>query len=176
MSEPVYQLLTSLGSGLLTGGISAATAVLAFFRDIKKRIKVVEERIGSSTDPKSGLFLQIAELETTFANMRREISSWESVAPEWVLRTVRRMSSLDLDALTRVREQLTQVERNIDRATNQVTRCVDKDEYHADSARRSEEISKLREDMAEISGTLQGIGKTLDVLLDIHSSEKGPKQ
>lgn len=96
-------LVQSIVTGLIAGGASAATTVGASWRDFKKRLTALEEKVGnpgSSTEAKTGFFLAIQNLEASLRNpltelgdkvvkLRREVDNWADDPPDWAHRLVR---------------------------------------------------------------------------------------
>jgi chromosome segregation ATPase len=167
-------LLQSIISGVISGGGSATTAVLAVFRDIKKRLKALEEKLGndgSNGSPKTGMFAAIERLEELTRKMKKDLSQWEEDPPEWLVRMVNRAArstSVNMEQfgeIERLIEQrarttnasLARLESMIESLEKRLDNYIEKAEYESDARERSEELSKLREHLASANGLLRGI-------------------
>jgi chromosome segregation ATPase len=175
MSDGTDILRTVVG-GLITGGTSAATTFLTVFRSIKQRVGDLETKVGSSSDPKTGLYLAVSTLEDSLRRLKRDIDEWEDHPPDWAKRLVQRAkvnASSDLNTVvdiesrvdTRLRsfhERLTSIESDQGQTT-----AMTREEYLEDSARRAREMGEIREEVAAVNGLLKGVlvalGKDPDI-------------
>ena len=160
-------LARAITSGLITGGSAALTTFLTVFRGVRKQVTEIEEKLGSSTDPKTGLHLTVATLEDSLRRLKRDIDGWEDHPPDWARRLIQRAkvnTSSDLNTVVdiesrmdaRIRsfqERLTLLETGSSHAPSGISR----EEYLEDAKRRVQEISEIREQMAAINGLLKGI-------------------
>jgi hypothetical protein len=176
-------VIESVVGGLLTGGTSAVTTFLTVVKDTKKRLALLEEKVGT-VDPKTGIYLALSLVEDTTKKLRREVDSWEDDPPDWAKRLLARTrmsSSNDLsgqiqfedrmdrnmkefrDRLKRVEDD---IEAKIERIEHEVEtqlpgqshgRVVSRDEYVKDSQQRAEEMLKIREQLATANGLLRGV-------------------
>lgn len=160
-------IVKAVVSGLVTGGASALTTFLTVFQNLKNRVKYLEDTLGSTTEPRTGLALRIATLEDGLRQLLRDIDSWDDQPPDWVKRFVQRAklnASSDLSTLvdiesrvdTRLRsfqERLSVLEREGTPDASTVTR----EEFLEDSRQRAIEMGRLREDIAAVNGLLRGI-------------------
>lgn len=161
-------------TGILSGGGTAVTAFTATFRDIKKRLTKLEERLGNDGgdgDPKTGIFLVVERLDDIARKVKKEVDSWEEDPPEWLLRLVNRAarnSSVNLEhqgELERTIEQRFRTNRdNIMRLGEQIENLnakiedyIGRAEYEKDARIRSEELSTIKEQLATANGLLRGI-------------------
>lgn len=172
-------ILSNVISGLITGGTSMITTVLAVFRDLRKRVHVLEERLGNpGPEIKSGLFLEVAGLTEALRKLRREIDSWSDEPPSWANR-LRRSSSANLnleilqdyenrfeqraktilDRIKRVEETLEEHEKR-----SRTGIYITKAEYEEDSRHRAEEISKIQSSLSSANGFLRGMMGALGYL------------
>lgn len=169
-------ILRTVVSGLITGGTSAATTFLTVFRSIKHRVGDLETKVGSSSDPKTGLYLAVSTLEDSLRRLKRDIDEWEDHPPDWAKRLVQRAkvnASSDLNTVvdiesrvdTRLRsfhERLTSIESDQGQTT-----AMTREEYLEDSARRAREMGEIREEVAAVNGLLKGVlvalGKDPDI-------------
>lgn len=93
-------LLEPLITGFLSGGTAALTSVLAVFRDLRKRLKEVEESVGapaSTTAGASGIYHvlttfgeRIEKAEETVKRLQKDLDEMEDTPPDWVVRMVSR--------------------------------------------------------------------------------------
>lgn len=161
-------------TGILSGGGTAVTAFTATFRDIKKRLTKIEDRVGNDGidgDPKTGLYLVVERLDEIARKVKKQVDSWEEDPPEWLLRLVNRAarnSSVNLEhtgemerliesksrtnanAIQRLEEKMESMQSMLDDYIYRV-------EYEKDGRQRSEELSSIREQLATVNGLLRGI-------------------
>lgn len=167
----IIQIIT----GVLSGGASAATTVAAVFRGIRKRLDALEKQVGSDTNPKTGLHLTVERLEEILSALRKEVKRWPDDPPDWLIRLIKRTmasNSLSLDLtgdLERTAEQrhrtlqsqMTRLEEQLDGIRNTLKHHIARGEYERDSRKRSEELSKIREQLATVNGLLRGVMSAL---------------
>jgi chromosome segregation ATPase len=185
------KIIETVVSGLLAGGASAGTTLLAFSRDIKKRLTELESKLGSSEDPKTGLFHSVWVVEEGFKRLKRDVENWEDDPPEWAKRLVSRTrtnSAMGLDHMLEVEQRLDQKIRTFndrikgyedeleevakrvktleaDEQPN-VGKVVTRDEYEKDSKSKAEELLKIRESLATANGLLRGVMAAMGYLDD----------
>ncbi len=159
-------IVKAIVSGLVTGGTSAATTFLTVFRNVKARLKTVEDSLGNSTDPKSGLYLAVAALEDSVRRLKRDLDSWDDTPPDWAKRLVNRAkvsASSDLNTVVDIesrvdarlrafQERLASLEQDA-----HSTYTLSREEYLEDSKRRAAELSDLREQIATTNGMIKGV-------------------
>ena len=167
-------LIQTILSGVLSGGGSAVTAFAAVFRDIKKRLKALEEKVGddgADGDPKTGLYLVVERLDEIARKVKKEVDTWEEDPPEWLLRLINRAARSNsvnlehhnelerlIDQRFRTAVQATQrVEERFDAVQQQIEDYIGRGEYERDARQRSEELSAIREQLATANGLLRGI-------------------
>lgn len=166
-------ILRTVISGLITGGTSAATTFLTVFRNVKKQVADLEEKLGSSVDPKTGLFLQIQTVEDTLRRLKREIDEWDDHPPEWAKQLVNRAkvkASNDLstvvDIESRVDARLRSFQDRLSSVEKDRPKGPTREEFLEESREHQLEMSEIREEMATINGLLKGIlvalGKDVD--------------
>lgn len=174
-------------SGVLSGGASASTAFLAVFRDIKKRLKAIEEKLGKDEEPKTGLFLVVERMDETLKRIRRDIDGWAEDPPEWLVRMVNRVarsSSVNLEhhhELETLVEQrfktnaanIRRLEEIIDRLEKSFEDFISRAEFEHDARERSEELAKIREQLATANGLLRGVMSALGYI-DPSGRKRGP--
>lgn len=170
----VSSIIQSLVSGVLTGGASAGTTLLAVFRDLKKRLNELEAKVGSDkSEPKSGLFLAIELLSEAQRKIRREIDAWEDDPPDWIVRAARR-SSVSMETQQELEQRVEQrlrafsqvlkrFEEEMDHRETELKRSASKtvfltrSEYEEDSKLRAAEMAKVRENLSSSNVWLRGI-------------------
>jgi predicted RNase H-like nuclease (RuvC/YqgF family) len=167
-------VIQTILSGVLSGGGSALTAFAATFRDIKKRLKSLEEKVGddgADGDPKTGLYLVVERLDEIARKVKKELDSWEEDPPEWLLRLVNRAaraSSVNLEShseMERLIEQrfrtnaqnIQRLEEKIESLQGTIEDYIGRAEYEKDARQRSQDLSAVREQIAASNGLLRGI-------------------
>lgn len=164
-------LIQSIISGVISGGGAAATGFLAVFRDIRKRLKELEEKLGSDEDPKTGLFLVIERMDEVLKKLKRETDGWADDPPEWLIRMVNRVarsSSINLEhhhELETLVEQrfktnaanIRRLEEILERVEKSLGDFVTRAEFERTGRERSEELAKVREQLATANGLLRGV-------------------
>lgn len=178
------KLIETVVSGVVSGGASALTAILAVLRDFRNRLQTLEAKVGTA-EPKTGLYLALSLIEEPVKKMRREMDAWEDDPPDWAKRLLakaRTNSSTDLSGqihfedrvdrtLKEFRERIKriedQVESELARLEREVgkqqadTKLVTREEYLRDSQQRAEEMHKVREQLATANGLLRGVMSAL---------------
>jgi hypothetical protein len=163
------EVVKSVVSGVLTGGASVVTTVFAVFRDFRVRLKAVEDKIGTDTEPRSGIYLLIWGVGDEIRRVKREIQSWEDDAPDWAKRLMRsRNSTIDLNAhldfesrvetrLRQFQETLRRFESDLESAEAPDSKLLTRKEYLDDSKERGNELLKIRQELATVNGLLRGV-------------------
>lgn len=161
------EIVRSIISGVVTGTVSATTTLLTVFQKLRNRVKNLEDNLGSSVDPKTGLNLVVASLDDAFRRLKRDIDGWEDHPPDWAKRLIQRAklnASSDLNTVVDIesrvdarlrsfQERLTTLEKTDSQGPTVMTR----EEYLEDSQQRAEELSKIREEIAATNGLLKGV-------------------
>ena len=155
---------------LVTTGAGAASTWLAVFRETRKKITALEERLGVSEPTKTGVFLAISLVEESIKKLRREVDLWEDDPPAWAKRLVARSRTQSANdqafeeqttrSLKDVRDRFKRLEEDVeDLATKLHDRedIVSREEYVQDSKLRAEEMVKVREQLAMANGLLRGV-------------------
>ena len=174
-------LLQTIASGVLSGGGSAVTAFAAVFRDIKKRLTKLEDRVGNDGadgDPKTGIYLVVERLDEIARKTKKELETWEEDPPEWLLRLINRAArsnSINLEIHSelerfvedkfrratsetrRLEEQIESLSKQLDGFQKQVDSYIDRAEFERGTRERVQEMSALREQLATVNGLLRGI-------------------
>lgn len=176
------KIIETVVSGVLAGGASAGTTLFAFARDIKKRLTDLEAKIGSSEDPKTGLYHSLWAVEEMLKRLKRDVENWDDDPPEWAKRLVSRTrssSAMGLDHMLEVEQRLDQKIRTFndrikgyedeleevirrvrtleeDEAPN-IGKLLTREEYEKDSRAKAEEVLKVRESLATANGLLRGV-------------------
>jgi gas vesicle protein len=172
------KIVESLASGLLTGGVTALATILATFRDIRNRIAILEERLGSppyNTAPGTGLFHTVGLLDSALTKMRKEIESWEDDPPAWMTRLVSRagrsgsvnqelQQEFEERIMSRLRTFQERMDRMDDRIRDENRPGIPRSEYEADQKHLSEEMAQFRETQAASNGLLRGIMSAMGVI------------
>ena len=193
-------LIQNALAGLLTGGAGATSTLLAFFKDVKKRLENVEKTIGSagsSIEPKTGFFLLAHQLTDTVESLREEVKklrrgfdNLEEDPPEWFTRAMNRrpsytpshsedyehvakMAKTALDRIKQVEDELERVRDDIDKLSRDY---VGQDKYDHDSTKRAEEILRIRENINTVNGFLRGVMATLGYIDATPTPPSPPQQ
>jgi predicted RNase H-like nuclease (RuvC/YqgF family) len=189
-------LLQTIVSGILSGGGSAGAAFAAVFRDIKKRLKALEDKLGddgTDGDPKTGLFLLVERLDEIARKLKKEIETWEEDPPEWLLRLINRAArsnSINLEHhaelerfveqkfsttqrnITRLEEQIENIARQVDSLTKRFDE--DRSSFDRDSRDRTQEMGTIREQLATVNGLLRGIMTAMGYIETSKTPKKPP--
>lgn len=173
-------------AGLLTGGAGATSTLLAFFKDVRKRLDNVDRLIGSpgsTLEPRTGFYLIIGQLTETVTRidddvkrLRRGYDSFEDDPPEWFTRALNRRSSYvpgdsaDYDRIEKIAknalERAKQAEADLERLRTDLERLIRdvntvEDDYDRDSTKRADEIRRIQENLSTVNGFLRGVMATL---------------
>lgn len=186
----IFETLVSGIPGLLAGGASAATTLLAYARDIKKRLTDLETKVGSNEEPRTGLSQTVWAVEESLKRLKRDIENWEDDPPEWAKRLLSRnrsTSQMGLDHMLEVEQRLDQkirtfndrikgYEDELEEVARRVKtleadeqphgKLVTRDEYEKDSKTKTEELLKIRESLATANGLLRGVMAAMGYLDD----------
>jgi hypothetical protein len=179
-------LIETIVSGALTGGAGAATTLLAFFRDVRKRLETIEKLVGSpgsSVEPKTGIHFVLSQFDETIKRLdevvrklRRDVDGWEDDPPEWAVRLVNRRATASFTSETMQEEiaqkfrlmerRLTQIEGDLDRVLKESseTNYVERSLYDIDSRKRNEELRKIQDNLNTANGFLRGVMTALGYL------------
>ncbi len=167
--------LVAIISGLVSGGSSAATTFMAAFQSIRKRLKDLEDSLGSNEDPKTGLHLVVERLDETVRKVKREIDSWQDEPPDWMIRLVNRAArggSINTEFHRELEQRvesmyrantasLRRVQEDLDALRKTLDNYIERAEYEKDARARSDELSKVREQLATSNGLLRGVMSAL---------------
>jgi hypothetical protein len=183
------KIVESLASGLLTGGATALATVFATFRDIRNRLAILEERLGSpphNTAPATGLHHVVSTLDATVARMRREIDSWEDDPPAWLTRLVARAGrsgSVNMEIQQEYEERINsrlrsfqeRIDRMDDRLREEPRAGISRAEIETEQKRILEEVAMLREAQAATNLLLRGVLSAMDII-DTKETARPPKR
>jgi chromosome segregation ATPase len=179
-------VLQGVASGLLTGGASAGTTFLAVFKDIKRRLTDLEKRLGDiDEEPPTGLFGTVDQLTKSLRSLRNEIDSWRDSPPDWLVRIAVRATSRGStttehwrefedginqrlnsfkQTLKRLEDDLNERERRLEEEIERQSSpslldsaYVLREEYEADSLRRADEMTKVRDNLRSANSFLRGM-------------------
>jgi chromosome segregation ATPase len=177
-------LIETIVSGALTGGAGAATTLLAFFRDVRKRLETIEKVVGgpgSAVEPKTGFHFVLSQVDDTIKRLdeavrklRRDIDGWEDDPPEWAVRLVNRRATASFTSETMQEEiaqkfrlmerRLNQLEEDLDRLLKEDSNYVERSLYDLDSRKRNEELRKIQDNLNTANGFLRGVMTALGYL------------
>jgi len=182
----IVETLISGIPGLLAGGATAATTLLAFARDLKKRLTDIETRLGSNEEPRTGFSQTLWAADEGLKRLRRDLAAWEDDPPEWAKRLVsksRSSSTMGVDHMLEVEQRLDQKIRTfndrikgyqdeleeVSGRLKKIEHAIEEDEkpdsgklitrseYEKDSRSKAEELLRIRESLATANGLLRGV-------------------
>lgn len=163
-------LLENVVTAMISGGGTAVSAILAFFRDVKKRLEELEKKVGS-IESRSGLMFQVSNIETAISSLRTEISSLAMNPPEWLVQAIRRRSpsfhnidDSDHDRIRAVESKIKDLEEQLERLERKVNRCVSEEDFESADRNRAEDIATVRTAIAEVNGLLKGLQTALGLV------------
>ncbi len=165
-------LFENVLTAVISGGGTAVSAILAFFRDVKKRVDEIDRRVGSAEN-RSGLVHSVATLEQTVKDLQRVIEGWSHNPPDWVLRAmgamgVRRPSFLGDEELGRdLREldrRVEELEETLEKLMKKIERAVTEEDFYNADKQRAQQISELRTSIADTSGMVKGLQLALGLI------------
>lgn len=168
ISDPHFweTLLTSV----VSGGSAAASAFVAFFRDVKKRTEDVEKKVGS-VESKMGLAYSVLQLEEALKKVQpvlddvlrrvQNLEGWSGVRQ----RPSSSEESYDevMQLVTRLTSRVSSLEEDFLRLQKKTYSVVMDEDFEAADRQRADEINRLRSTMSEIHGLLRGIQSVLGV-------------
>lgn len=165
------KLLEGAAEGLAAGLLGVISTALAGFKDIKDRLKALEDKLGTA-DPPTGLAGQYKELALSVAKIRRELDGWSDEAPEWAQRLMRkaRASSVsNLDDLVAAEQRvdakmqaLAKLTKKLEDALEAHEDLVTRAEYEKDAKERAAEMSRVEKQLGESNGLLRGVLAALE--------------
>lgn len=196
----ISKYIEPIVSGILAGGASGVSSVLAFAKDLKKRLTELETKLGQSEEPKTGIFLALWTVEESLKRLKRQIEGWEDDPPEWAKRLVSRSrsnSTMSLDQIVEVEnridgkirtfnERIKTYQDNIENLASRLRKLeaaleedekpdsgklITRAEYERDSKVRTEELLKIRESLASANGLLRGVMAAFGYLDPIDKKE-----
>lgn len=163
----------------IMGGGTAASTVLAFFTDAKRRLDELEKRLGSA-DTKTGLVNSVDVLEEDVKRIRTELDDWAQSPPDWVVQAInaakRRSAPTYLEEeLTSIAGQIRSAERRLKELEDlmktrfreiedRLDGYVSTSDFDVADEQTNKEMVELRTTMAEIKGLLQGLQSALDLM------------
>lgn len=162
-------MLENIVTAVISGGGTAVSAILAFFRDVKKRIDDLERKVGS-LETSSGLVFKIHTLEALVQKMGQDINNWAAHPPESLLNVIRSRRDATIDEFTidgRIRlfeARLKAMEELIEKLERKVGRCVSEEDFEGADRQRAEEIATVRTTIAEVNGLLKGLQSALGLV------------
>ncbi len=197
------KLIEPIVSGLLAGATTGVSSVMAFARDMKKRLTDLEVKLGQNEEPRTGIYLALWTVDESLRRLRREVESWEDDPPEWAKRLVNRSrtnSSMSLDHLVEVEnridgkirtfnERIKAYQDEIDDLGSRLKKLegaleddekpdsgklITRAEYERDSRAKAEELLKIRESLASANGLLRGVMAAFSYL-DTPEKKENPR-
>lgn len=179
---PYDHLLENVVSGVLTGGATAVTAIVSFFRDTKKRVTDLEAR-GNAWDNRLNLLTgKFSPLEVgpgivqQVSQLKIDFDDWKS----WLMQnytaglppmrasmpTPRQSFVVNLDQIENEDYRLTKIERTLkelrDRLDEMESSVHDQEKALRESdGERSDQIHKIREEIASVNGVMRGLATAM---------------
>lgn len=163
-------MIDTVLAAVISGGGTAVSTILAFFRDVKKRIDAIEQRLGS-VEEKKGLAYAIFVMEdglNVARRLRQEVDGWHNAPPEWAIQLLGRRRSPSLVNFEDFNDKFRAIERRIKdleeyqgRLEKQVSKCVTDKEFDTADKERADEIATIKNTVFEVKGLLQGLQSAL---------------
>jgi tetrahydromethanopterin S-methyltransferase subunit G len=155
--------LETLITAIVSGGGTAVSAILAFFRDVKRRIDDVERRVGS-VEARSGLAYSVEELEDSV----KRIEAWASNPPDWLMQLIRlgRRSAPSYGSddfheydtkLRAINSRLQELIESIDKIERRLKQTVTEETFDVADRQRATEIADLRANISMTQGMIKGL-------------------
>lgn len=167
----------------LSGGGSAATAIIAFFRDIKGRLTKIEDKIGS-LEGRSGLIYAVNQLELGITALRSDLNGLSQHPPEWLVALVQRIArrspvfgdpvdfaDFDVQTVKSLARRLKDLEEKQEDLARKVAKCVSEEDFDDADRARAEDIATIRTTIAEVNGLLKGLQSALGLIKGGHGGE-----
>lgn len=164
MAFSLDHLLESVIPAIISGGGTAVSTILAFLRDIKKRVEELEKRVGT-IEGKSGLVYSMHLMEDAIKGLREKLE--ESREPmRW-----RMPSYTGMEIIPEVESKLRDFERRLkdmeechERLESKIKKLVSEEDFEQADRQRAEEIAIVKQTMAEVRGLLQGLQSALGLI------------
>lgn len=161
LSEILQSVIPSALSGLGT----AASAVWALFRDIKKKVDDLEKKIGSA-DSRSGLAFRVAILEGELKEIRVQLEGLLYPNRGGRVNTLTGLEGLvPMEQVTQkfsnVESRLIDLEERVERTEAKIKKFVTESDFAEADKERAKEISSIRETISEVRGMLQMLKSAL---------------
>lgn len=158
-------LVENIVTAMISGGGTAVSAILALFKDAKRRLDEVEKKVGS-IENKTGLAWNVHQLEINFGS----VQSWSNHPPEWLISLITRIArrspsftdsseyaEFDQLNLRKVERRIAELEERVDKLDRKLSQCVSSDDFDKADRERAEEVAAVRTMIAETNGLLRGI-------------------
>lgn len=168
MAFSLDSLLESVIPAIISGGGTAVSTILAFVRDIKRRLDELEKRVGSM-EGKAGLVYSMHVAEELLKKLKEDwddrnqvrgrLPSYSGVDPNNL--------GPDSGVLSKLREfdhRLKDMEENVERLEGKFRKYVSEDEFEKADRDRASEIATVRTTLAEVRGLLQGLQSALGLI------------
>jgi len=177
MAFDVNHLLESVVPAVITGGGTAISTILAFFRDIKKKVEELEKKVGSF-ESKAGLIYGLHVLEESVKRLKEAVEQiqqrdshttggpWgrpRSISNEYfpwddIRNEIQELVKKELNY------RLTNVDDRLDKIDQKLKKLVSEDDFEQADRARADEIAEVRTTMAEVRGLLQGLQSALGLI------------
>lgn len=169
MAFSLDHILESVVPAVISGGGTAISTILAFFRDIRKKIEELEKKVGS-IDGKSGLLYSMHLAEESIKKLREQLEERDHHDPQ----VRRRTSSFTNEFIPwdeiqdfikkEVARHLQDLEERLEKLEGKVKKLVSEEDFEQADHARAGEIAQVKHTMAEIRGLLQGLQAALGLI------------
>lgn len=159
MAFSIEKVVETVIPAIITGGGTAISTILAFFKNLQKRLGDLESKVGS-LDEKKGLIYTLHVLEETVEELKEALNARQE--KRWRLPSFSNEGTLEEieGRLRQFSNRLTDLETNLDRLTR--TKFVTEEEFEAADRERAAEIGTIRTTLSEVRGLLKGLQMALD--------------
>jgi Glu-tRNA(Gln) amidotransferase subunit E-like FAD-binding protein len=170
MAFSLDNLLESVVPAVISGGGTAISTILAFFRDIKKKIEELEKKVGS-IDGKSGLLYSMHLAEEGIKKLKEQLEERDHHDPPQARRRSGSFTNefVPWDEIQdfikkEVARHLEDLEERLEKLEGKVKKLVTDEEFEQADHARAGEIAQVKHTMAEIRGLLQGLQAALGLI------------
>lgn len=154
-------ILETVVPAVVSGGGTAVSAFAAFFRETKKRVEKLEERLGS-IETKAGLVYSIHLVEIAIQDLKERIEAQPKESPRWRMPS---FSGVDVeDRLRTFESRLKDVEGAVEKLERATRKFISEEDFEDADRQRASEIAGIKNTLSEVRGLLQGLQSALGLL------------
>lgn len=169
MAITLDHLLESVIPAVISGGGAAFSTILAFFKNMTKRIEDLEKRVGS-LDGKQGLAYSIHLTEESVKALKEQMGTprdavrWRlpSFTGEGDLGEIEQKLRAFEVRLKSLEATLSRVEEVVEKSSRK--KYVAEDDFEEADRERANEIAQVRTTLAEVRGLLGGLQTALGLV------------